>query len=157
MHSLKLALVLGSLLLLTACENGVSADPAIDGIRFSYKAATSKAGDCQPERDDLAFIGDSGLFAVRGESVYAMPAGKTEIPFQAVYKNPDENGLADDRAITMLNYPGTCGELEIEITIDYCEYYGDSGIERRACPEIVVEGVEPFANFQLVRKDDAEN
>ncbi len=132
---------------------GATAAEQNNGIALNYTAATDGSGNCTPKRKDWAYIGDTGLFAVRGDADYVLPDGTTSIPFQAVYKWPNDEGMAKDRATTLLNYPGSCAELTIRITIEYCEYRGENGIEERACPAIVVNGADQFAGIELIRAD----
>ncbi|MEM1401928.1 MAG: hypothetical protein AAGG55_01240 [Pseudomonadota bacterium] len=144
----------GLIAALVGCDaigGGAKALPG--GVVFKFTAQENEAGNCQPEREGLADVGSTGLFAVRGQATYAMPEGDTNIPFQGVFRYPDDNGFADDKAIVALNYSGTCAELAVKIRIDYCEYDIERGREERACPEIRVDGSDDFSAIELIRSD----
>ena len=123
------------------------------GVAFEFSPAVNSEGNCQPERAGNADVGSTGLFAVRGEAAYTMPGGDTNIPFQALFRYPNDSGYADDKAITSLNYPGTCSELAVKIRIDYCEFDTAKSREERACPEIEIGGSDGFSSIEIVRKD----
>ena len=145
---------LGLALVLMGCKaEGGDSTALPGGVVFQFAAESDKAGNCQPEREGLADVGSTSVFAVRGEATYSMPDGDTNIPFQGVFKNPDDKGFADDSAIVMLNYPGTCADLAVKIRIDYCEYSIERGREERACPEIAIDGSDGFSSIELIRSD----
>ncbi|MFK7888843.1 MAG: hypothetical protein AB8G16_18450 [Gammaproteobacteria bacterium] len=52
-----------------------------------------------------------------------------------------------------LNHNGPCSDLVINTTIEFCEYFGDAGREKRRCPAINVEGAEAFAGINIIRED----
>ncbi|MEO0437745.1 MAG: hypothetical protein AAF098_12645 [Pseudomonadota bacterium] len=123
------------------------------GVAFQLSPAINSEGNCQPERVGKADVGSTGLFAVRGDATYTMPGGDTNIPFQAVFRYPDDSGYAEDKAITSLNFPGTCSELAVKIRIDYCEFDTAKSREERACPEIEIGGSDDFSSVEIERKD----
>ncbi|MEL7313161.1 MAG: hypothetical protein AAFN07_16710 [Pseudomonadota bacterium] len=130
--------------------------PASNSMSFEFEAATSESGNCTPKRVVRAEVEDSGLHAIRGETKFILPSGTTEIPFQAVFRGFNDEGMSRDRATSMLNYDGSCEELTIDITIEFCEYYGDDGREKRACPEIELTGDAGFAAINIQRDDQSE-
>ena len=127
--------------------------PANQNMVFEFEAATNASGNCTPKRVVRAYVEASGLHAIRGETKFILPTGTTEIPFQAVFRGYNDEGRSRDRATSMLNYDGLCEELTIDITIEFCEYYGDEGREKRACPAIDLSGDEAFAAININRDD----
>lgn len=138
---------------LAACSPGAGAE-RFDGMQITFAAATDADGNCRPERTIVAQVEATGLHAIRGESDYVMPGGKTSIPFQTVFRGMDDDGFSDDDAVTLLNHPGPCSDLVIEIQIEYCEYYGEGGPVDKACPAMKVEGTEGFKAVNIVRADE---
>ena len=135
---------------LSACR---AAADTFDGMLIEFAAGKDVDGNCRPERTITAQVAATGLHAIRGESVYTLPAGITRIPFQAVFRGMDDDGISDDDAVTLLNHPGPCSDLVIDIEIETCEYIGDAGPDRKACPAMKVEGIDAFAAVNLVRSD----
>ncbi|MEM9760487.1 MAG: hypothetical protein AAF933_14695 [Pseudomonadota bacterium] len=145
---------LGLAAVLMACEAaGEGSAPLSGGVAFQFAAKANTDGNCQPERQGLAHVGSTDLFAVRGEATYSMPGGDTKIPFQGVFNYPDDNGFASDTAVVSLNYPGSCADLAVKIRIDYCEFDVAQGREKRSCPEITVNGSDGFSSIELIRSD----
>ncbi|MEL6301066.1 MAG: hypothetical protein AAFV47_12335 [Pseudomonadota bacterium] len=143
MKKLLIPLVVGIAVVIAAVA--VSDDEApLEGILLSFEAATDAEGNCTPKRFDRAMIGDSNLYAVRGDTQYIMPTGTTSIPFQIVFRSTDMDGTSTSDTISMLNHPGSCSELTIKIEIDHCEYLMPEGREERACPVIRTEGIAAF-------------
>ncbi|MEN7343271.1 MAG: hypothetical protein AAAFM81_10025, partial [Pseudomonadota bacterium] len=147
--TLTCLVVLASMLIATFAE---SDEVAAEGMHIAFDAVENDEGHCTPKRVVRAFIGDTNLYAVRGETRFVMPGGVTEIPFQAVFRGFDDAGYSKDRATSLLNHPGRCDELSIVITIEFCEYYGDSGRERRQCPAIAMSGDDAFSSVQVIRE-----
>ncbi|MEM1112372.1 MAG: hypothetical protein AAGI11_10735 [Pseudomonadota bacterium] len=133
---------------------GVLAQPEKnpEGLAYHYMAKTNEQGSCQPERRDLANAEALALYAVRGETVFAMPDGDTVIPFQSVFGSFDDDGYSKDQSISILNFSGPCSGLVITVTVEYCEY-GAPDFGDRACPDIQVTGVEGFAGVEFIRED----
>ena len=123
------------------------------GVGFKFSAAKNSEGNCQPERVGVADVGSTKLYAMRGETTYTMPGGDTNIPFQAIFRYPNGRGIAEDTAITSLNYPGACSDLAVKIRIDYCEYDVPQGLEERPCPEIEIGGSDEFSSIEILRSD----
>lgn len=141
---------------LAALIAGCSADANDHGdaqasapIVLNFTPTENSEGNCTPERLDRAYIGDSGLNAIRGETKYILPSGTTEIPFQSVFKWPNDEGYAKSRSTSMLNYDGGCADLKIEITVEFCEYFTDNGRAKRTCPDIATTGNEGFASVTV--------
>lgn len=95
----------------------------------------------------------TGLHAIRGDSDYRLPEGITSTPFQEVFRGMDDNGFSDSDAITILNFNGPCSDLVIDIEVEYCEYYGESSVDKKACPAMKITGTEGFAAVNIVRSD----
>ncbi|MEM6709711.1 MAG: hypothetical protein AAF648_13090 [Pseudomonadota bacterium] len=150
---LGLALIAGVFTLQLAGCAGAEGTDADTGIQLTFSAATDSEGNCRPERKDRGFVGDTGLYAVRGETSYVLPSGTTEIPFQIVFRGIDDNGFSKDRATTILNHPGACSELSITIDIEFCEYVTPAERQERACPDISVVGDEAFGQVIIKRSD----
>ncbi len=144
-----------SALVLIACSDGASdkMGTPVSGLVMTYSSAPHDGEGCRPQREDVANIGESGLIAFRGESVFETPSGVTEIPFQSVHNYPDEDGMSEDTSITLLNQVAACEEVAITVTVEHCEYQGETGREERACPEISVAPGHPFASIEVVRAD----
>jgi len=140
--------------LLHGCDaTGGGAARVPGGVAMTFTPATNEAGTCQPERESIADVGITGLFGIRGDSTYTMPGGDTRIPFQSVFKYPDESGYADDKSITILNFPGACTDLAVKIRIDYCEYDTGQGRAERPCPDISVGSADGFSSIEIIRAD----
>jgi len=146
-----------SLILLAACggSDGGSKTPALmppGGVLFSY-APGGEPGACRPERTDLADIGSTDLYSIRGRSVFQMPTGQTRIPFQSVHKYPDDKGFSEDTSTTILNQPGDCDQLEITVVIESCEFNTPDGRREGPCPAMAVSGLANFKDIDIVRED----
>ncbi|MEO1573329.1 MAG: hypothetical protein AAFU65_00030 [Pseudomonadota bacterium] len=137
---------------LSACGSAADAE-RFDGMSITFKAATDADGNCRPERTIEAQVEATGLHAIRGDSDYRLPEGTTSIPFQEVFRAMDDDGFSDSDAITILNFNGPCSDLVIDIDVAYCEYYGESSVDKKACPAMKVTGTEGFAAVNIVRSD----
>ncbi len=149
--TLTCLVILASMLVNTLAK---SDEPSREGVHIAFEGAQNSDGQCTPKRLVRAFVGDTGLYAIRGETRFTMPGGVTEIPFQAVFRGFDNAGYSKDRSTSLLNHAGRCDELEIVITIEYCEYYGSDGRERRACPAMAMSGEDAFSSVEVIRNDE---
>jgi hypothetical protein len=130
-------------------------DEPTDRVLVRMSAATDDAGSCRPESSIVAHTESSGLYAIRGDASYVMPAGTTNIPYQAVFRSTDDRGYSDSDAITVLNHAGPCSDLVINIEIQKCEYLGEDKRDKSDCPDFDFTGTDGFSAVNVTRADRA--
>lgn len=128
--------------------------PGGDAVQIEWIAGSGSEGQCQPQRVARVNVPASELYMIRGKAQYSPTAGgpNTNLPLQIQFVAYDEQGLSEDRATTLVKGEAGCGDVNVRWIISECVYTFESS-KGPGCPEIIVQGQEAFASFNLERRD----